>query len=411
MKIRKREETLRSQFNKSKLKFNESTYHYSSKENECAFIESQFQTPEKLAIYQRYRREWYCRSDQKDAGSFPLAVTCELVSICNLNCKMCYTRTPEFQNAIVGTQRILPWDVVVRIIDECIGLGVYSMLFSWRGESTLYRSKGSDGKWHDFADVLDYARKKGILEVTSLTNGRAFSDKPIWKTVKAQPNWISFSIDGLREEYVKIRQSVKNDREGDPFDAVISNLKKMVKLRDELGFSLPQIRTNTIYPPISKNPEKYRKFMEEIGVGLITVNELLDFRGAELPYDAIEDNWFCQYPFQRLVISANGVILPCPGAHNEEEELILGRYFGCPEKTIITDGIRKVLACLEISLIQAWNSDKMKKIRALHKANRRKEIWACKHCRHGAKEHGIRWIPEDWNMEKMEWTERAWRQD
>lgn len=409
MEIREREEDIRTRYNNNKLKFDESTYYYSSKEKEEAFIDAQFKTPEELKKYKEYRREWHRRADQMDAGSFPLAVICELVSFCNLKCEMCYTRTPDFQKAIIGAQRVLPWDTVIRIIDECVKLGVYSMLFSWRGESTLYRSKSKDGKIYDFADVLAYARKKGILEITSLTNGRALSDEFIEKIVRAQPNWISFSIDGMGDNYAKIRKSIKDNGTENPFDVVINNLKKMVKIRDELGFTRPQIRTNTIYPPISKYPERYRIFMEEIGIGLVTVNEILDFRGAELPEDAILDNWFCQYPFQRLTISANGIVLPCPGSHNEDEELVLGRYTGSPIKRIIVNGVNKTVDCLEISLRQAWHSKKMEEIRTLHKENRRKEIWACKHCRHGAKKYGVTWIPEDWDMEKMEWKDRMWR--
>ena len=409
MEIRKREEKLKDQFTKSRLKFDESTYYYSSEEKEESFIQAQFPTAKKKQKYEDYRKQWHRRADEYDPGAFPLAIICELVSMCHLSCSMCYTITPEFQNAVVGAQRFMPWDTVIRIIDECAEIGVYSMLFSWRGESALYRSKGFDGKWYDFADVLAYARKKGILEVTSLTNGRSLSDNLIQKIVKAQPNWISFSIDGLLTEYNKIRRPVKTDEGCVPFDVAIGNLKKMVKTRDELKLTQPQIRVNTIYPPISKDPERYRIFMEKTGVDLVTVNELLDFRGAELPEDAIMDNWFCPYPFQRLVVSANGVILPCPGAHREDEELVLGRYLGSPAKKIVVNGVSKTVDYPEITLKQAWHSNKISEIRTLHKQNRRKEIWACKHCRHGAKKYGVRWIPETWNLEKCEWVDRTWR--
>ena len=410
MKIREREKNLVGQFNNNKLKFHESTYHYSSEEKENDFVKSQFKTSEEFIKYQEYRKEWHRRADKIDSGVVPLAVICELVSTCDLKCEMCYTNTPEFQDAIIGAQRVLPWDTVVSVIDECVEIGVYSILFSWRGESTLYRSKGSDGKFHDFADVLDYARTRGILEVTSLTNGRNLSGKLIEKIVLAQPNWISFSVDGMDEGYGKIRKSLKAEEAEDPFQVVVSNIKKMIEIRDTLGFTRPQIRTNTIFPPISNDPERYKTFMEEIGVGLVTVNELLDFRGAELPEEAISDNWFCQYPFQRLVISANSIIMPCPGAHNEEDELVLGRYMGASSKQIVKNGKTKTTNYAEISLKQAWGSQKLKKIHKLHRENRRKEILSCKHCRHGAVTHGVDWIPEDWDMERMEWRGRMWRE-
>ena len=72
---------------------------------------------------------------------------------------MCYTITEEFQG-VVGATRMLPWNIVKKVIDEASELGVYSMLFSWRGESTLYRVKDEDGNTKSFADVIRYANEK-----------------------------------------------------------------------------------------------------------------------------------------------------------------------------------------------------------------------------------------------------------
>lgn len=409
MEIRRRDADLRGQYKNTELKFDESTYHFSSEEKERQFVTAQFPTEQERETYKIYREEWHRSADEKCAADKPLAVIAELVSLCNLKCEMCYTVTPEFQKAIVGAQRMLPWDMVKAIIDECAEIGVYSMLFSWRGESTMYKSTGSDGKQYDFADVLSYARKRGILEITSLTNGRALNDELIEKIVEAQPNWISFSVDGIDEDYSKIRKPLKREKTDNPFEITISNIKKMIVARDQRGQTRPQIRTNTIFPPISKDPEGYRVFMEKLGVGLVTVNEMMDYRGNELPDEAIIENWFCQYPFQRLVISANGIMLPCPGSHNEEEELILGRYLGAPEKTVVENGKKKVVPYPELTIKDAWNSDKMREIRRLHKDNKRTDIWACKHCRHGAAKYGVTWIPQNWDMENMKWVGRVWR--
>ncbi|SVD50628.1 uncharacterized protein METZ01_LOCUS403482, partial [marine metagenome] len=200
---RVKDEQLAQKYNKSRLRFDESTYYFSSLEKEQKFIDAQFPTPELREKYQAYREEWHRRADEMDAGDRPLAVICELVSSCNLHCDMCYTVTPEFQETVVGSQRMMPWEQVIKIVDECAEIGVYSILFSWRGESTMYRVKDSDGKTKDFGDVLAYARMKRILEVTSLTNGRLLTKELAKKIVDAQPNWISFSIDGLDKTYDK----------------------------------------------------------------------------------------------------------------------------------------------------------------------------------------------------------------
>ena len=392
-------------YTKNTMKFDESTFHYSSEEKEQRFINAQFVTEEERQTYQTYREEWHRRADELDAGDKPLAVICELVSSCNLHCEMCYTITPEFQETVVGSQRMMPWSQVVKIIDECAEIGVYSMLFSWRGESTMYRVKGPDGKPRDFADALAYAREKGILEVTSLTNGRLMTEELIKKIVDAQPNWISFSVDGLGKTYDKVREQVKTDKGQNPFELLIKNIKMLVEERNCRGLVKPQIRSNTIFPAIAENPEKYRELMEEIGVGMVTVNAILDYRGTEMSEDDILDNWFCQYPFQRLVISANGTIMACPGAHNEEEEVAIGLYPGGTKKTVKLNGLDKVIEQPEMTLRKAWHSEKINRVRYLHAQNRRKDIWACKHCRHGAKKYGAKWIPKEWNMDEMKWED------
>ena len=404
-KFRVKGSQIGQKYNKNTMDFDESTYNYSSQEKEHLFVDAQFKTAEEKKTYKAYREEWHRRADEMDAGDKPLAVICELVSSCNLHCEMCYTITPEFQDTVVGSQRMMPWEQVVKIVDECAEIGVFSMLFSWRGESTMYRVKSQDGKLKDFADVLAYARKKGILEVTSLTNGRLMTEELVKKIVDAEPNWISFSVDGLGETYDKVREQVKTDKGQNPFELLVKNIKMLVEERDRRGFVKPQIRSNTIFPAIAKNSEKYREFMEEIGVGMVTINAILDYRGAEMSEDDILDNWFCQYPFQRLVVSANGTIMACPGAHNEEEEVAMGLYPGGAKKTVKVNGTDKVIDQPEMTLLEAWHSKKLSQVRHLHASNRRKDIWACKNCRHGAKKYGAEWIPEEWDMEEMKWED------
>jgi hypothetical protein len=404
--IRQKDQHISEQYEDKDVAFHESTYLLSSKQQEERFIKEQFTTPEEMAKYRAYRKEWHRRSEQLTSGEQPLAVICELVSLCNLKCEMCYTITPEFQDTVVGSQRMMPWQTVTGIIDECARIGVSSLLLSWRGESTMYRVKDESGQTRDFADALAYARNRGVLEVTSLTNGRMFTPELIEKTVRAQPNWLSFSVDGLDRDYAKVRKQVKTDNGQDPFKLVMESIQAVIQLRDKLGQTRPQIRSNTIFPAIVKDPDGYRKFMEELGIGLVTINEILDYRGAELPVEAISENWFCQYPFQRLVVASNGTILCCPGAHNEESDVVLGRFPGSGVKRTKVDGREQVTEYPEISLYDAWHSPKIEKIRKLHADNKRCDIWACKHCRHGATTNGVTWIPEDWDREEMRWTKQ-----
>ena len=58
----------------------------------------------------------------------------------------------------------------------------------------------------------------------------------------------------------------------------------------------------------------------------MTVNEILDL-GLMVPKKKLKITGLALYPFQRLTVS-NGTILPCTGAHNEEEGLVLEDIMG-----------------------------------------------------------------------------------
>ncbi len=59
-------------------------------------------------------------------------------------------------------------------------------------------------------------------------------------------------------------------------------------------------------------------------------------------------------------------------------------------------------------IVSAWKSKKLEGIREVHRKGLRENIDpGCRYCRHGAKKHGVDWVPDDWNMEMMEWEKGA----
>ena len=85
-------------------------------------MDAQFKTEEEKKTYKGLPRRMAPEGRRKwMRGDKPLAVICELVSSCNLHCEMCYTITPEFQDTVVGSQRMMPWEQVVKIVDEWRG--------------------------------------------------------------------------------------------------------------------------------------------------------------------------------------------------------------------------------------------------------------------------------------------------
>ena len=194
------------------------------------------------------------------------------------------------------------------------------------------------------------------------------------------------------------------------FSVVTESIRTLTRVKKQLNSKTPQLRTNSIFPSIYKNSKEFADHMYAKGVDWVTINEILDFRFEEVPKDDVKDDWACSYPFQRLTISANGTILPCTGAHNEEEGLVLGRYKGTKKKSVIRNHRKVELEYEEMTLKEAWKCKKLENIRFLHTNNRRCEIKpGCQNCRHGMKKKGVTYVPEDWNVDTMKWENHTWR--
>ena len=151
-KVHPLDQNIRNDLSISKVPVSQGFYIYENEDYANNFWKQHIDKS-KHEQYKQYRKE-YRRPQFNDFGNMPLSVIIELNSGCNLSCNMCYTITDAFKNSVIGDQRMMPWPMVVQIIDECDELKVPSILFSWRGEATLYKSTDPEtGEIKDFADV------------------------------------------------------------------------------------------------------------------------------------------------------------------------------------------------------------------------------------------------------------------
>ena len=143
--------------------------------------------------YSIYRKNWRDFAEKKTVSDYPLLVDIELSSLCNLHCKMCYTITDDFKNQVNATR--MDWEVYKKIIDEISGK-VPAIRLSLRGEAMLHKR---------FTECVDYAKSKGIGEVSTLTHGGLLTSEFFINIAKSGIDWITISIDGMDEVYNRIR--------------------------------------------------------------------------------------------------------------------------------------------------------------------------------------------------------------
>lgn len=289
--------------------------------------------------YSSYRFNWSKFPNEQIVNDYPLLVDIELASICNLKCPMCYTITDEFKEKV--NAKLMKFDLFKKIIDEISGK-VPALRLSLRGESTLHPK---------FIECIKYAKEKGIKEISTLTNGSKLDIPYFKKIVDAGIDWITISVDGLDEEYEKIRKPLK-------FNDTLENIKNMSNYKKENNLHKPVIKIQSLWPSIKNDPGKFYNTFEPI-TNLIAFNPLIDYLQKDSDISYI-DNFSCPQLYQRIVVGADGSVMMC--SNDEENDNIIGN------------------ANIE-SIHSIWHGDKLNAVRKMHlKKDGFKNIDVCKKC-------------------------------
>lgn len=249
--------------------------------------------------YKEYRKNWEECAKNKVVLDYPLCVDIELSTLCNLKCPMCFTIMPSFQNRV--ERKFMQMELFQKIIDEIAGK-VPSVRLSLRGESTLHPQ---------FVECIKYAKKKEIPEISFLTNCSTMEPEFFEEILMAGADWITLSIDGLDEEYEKIRKPLK-------FQDTLQKVKCMKVIKDKYGVHKPVIKIQSIWPAIKNEPERFYQTFKPY-VDFVAFNPLIDFSSED---SVCIENFSCPQIYQRILIAASGKALRC--SNDEEETFVVG---------------------------------------------------------------------------------------
>ena len=251
--------------------------------------------------YKEYRKLWSELGKSKNIREYPLLVDLELSSVCNLHCPMCYTVTEDYIKNV--RMKYMDHNVFKKVIDEIAGK-VFAIRLSLRGESTLSKN---------FVDSIKYAKSKGILEVSTLTHGKKLSGDYLKQIVDAGIDWITISIDGIKEDYNQIRHPLT-------WEGTLSRLKEIKELKASLGKARPVIKVQGIWPSIRPYPTEYYEALLPY-TDLIAYNPLIDYldNDEEIEY---EENFSCPQLWQRMVINSDNSVVMC--SNDEKQDTMIG---------------------------------------------------------------------------------------
>ena len=292
-------------------------------------------------LWDRFKWHWFPRLNIVPA--FPQTVDVEASLSCQLQCPMC-TRAQMNDGSLRG---IMDFELYRKIIDECAAHRVFSVKLSWRGEPTMNPR---------LVDMVRYAKQRGIRDVAFLTNGGLLDEATLTALMDAGLDWISFSIDGLYEDYERIRKPIT-------FRQISDTVRLLHRLKRERGTAKPLVRVQTISSVVAERPE-YFDYWEPY-VDRIAVIALQHREEPELIRH--DPEYVCQSPFQRVFITWDGRVSPCHGDYHLHHDM---------------GGVR------DSSIAEIWNSEKFRGFRRDMREHRRLDHLGCRLCADGGEYTG-----------------------
>lgn len=295
-----------------------------------------------VAGYALNRFQWYWYPRLFVERPYPIHVDIELSSRCNLKCPMCFR-----EHRTIPIQNNMPFELFQKIIDEIEG-NVYSIKFTGRGENQMNK---------DFCKYISYIKNKKFGEVALITNGHLMNEDSMRAIIDAGMDFVSFSIDGLKEEYERIRAPGK-------YEDIVAIVSRLHRLRTEAGSTRPMIRIQSVMLPEAEQDEFLRIW------GPIS-DDILFLHFKDYSGDAVnvqKENYPCPMPVQRMMIHHNGTVPMC--INDEYEDAVMG------------DLARQTVQ-------EIWLGQRFREARAVHKAGKRTECYKnCAKCALTREEHG-----------------------
>lgn len=235
--------------------------------------------------YQHYRSAW------QDAFYFapkiPLNIDIELTTICNLQCPFCFTSNKKFRE--LQKAPYMDSGLATRIISHASKIGIPSLKFNWRGESTLHP---------DFTNIMKFAKRHGDFHERLINTNGNCPDHALPGLMYATKVMVSLDTYG-KQSYAEMRKC------GD-LRTVINTVNYLLD-RGHDNVWIRRVITET-----NKN-ENFVQITKSTFGNKVHIADHYCFTRSDKHDEKREKprRIYCGYPSQRLVISTDGEVYPC----------------------------------------------------------------------------------------------------
>ena len=242
------------------------------------------------------------------------------------------------RNYLDGEEGCITPEIFKKILDEFVP---YSLKLNWRGEPMI--NKG-------LPYMIQYAKRKGVHEVSFNTNGLLLNKENITQLVNAGLDWIIISVDGAtKTTYEKIRV-------GGDFEKLVKNIILLNTIFGDIP-NPPKIRLQICKQPLNEHEiplweNFFRRFASQLRIGHLFNPQGKGLQIGKQPYS-------CKQPWQRMTVGWDGEMYVCPSD-------FLGKV--------------KLGNVKDKSIYDAWHSMEMNYIRKSLSEGGRKHIPLCSQC-------------------------------
>lgn len=313
--------------------------------------------------YEKYREQWAQTGKFNLETDYPTQIDFELNPSCNLKCPMCTWSAVETFGE--GKESWMSLEQFKKIINQ-VHKKVLSINLNYINEPLIRK---------DITDFVEYASKKGIMEIMFNTNGTLLTKELSKKLIYSGLTKLSVSIDAYtKKTYDKIRI-------GANFDKIIKNINDFLILRKKLKKKTPLFKVTFL--KVLDNKKELEPFIKywERRADLISIQhpnnpfdgkllkqreKWLDIRTKKMlktkkiheEYN-FDESMRCAQPNQRLVIDADGTVHPC--CNFRGKDIFMGNAF-------------------KQSIHSIWNNKKFIFLRKIQKSGEYYKNKVCKKC-------------------------------
>lgn len=241
----------------------------------------------------------------------PVDVSMELSSDCNQKCSYCYFADPEH---LPFTRQLMPLEVGKKIISEAAELGVHSLKFNWKGESTINPHFGTLTKM-----AKNLAHGSTFIDRLTNSNFKFRTDKEeIFEGLCCQTK-VKVSYDSFRKDVFETQ------RAGGDHEITTRNIDKFYNYpkRKETQLVIQAVRTK-----LNKDEDIEGQSKKRWPEATISIRDMVggrvdkDLSTLEDKHRDTSNRQTCFQAHVRVIFNSKGKAFPC--CPDIREELCLG---------------------------------------------------------------------------------------